>query len=364
MRALRSFLLLTMACGPAASTAGTTGTTATTTPAEVGATDEDAPEPESVEPPAPSAPSGPLPVLVWRGDEGPHSQLGTLALVDEGSPPIARAATPLAGALGQGSTSPVLSPDGRRVAYLDEHGWPATTTLATGEARTTWSEGACGPDELWPLLTAWSSDGGALLYHVAVGDCEDCTITEACEAQAGFYLWPNDGPPRKVELPPIDTASEAPGCFLGTDQRRIYEACVDGSRANIRGGLVSPGQIGLDGHLLTWLSQGTIMVGPLDHANGEDEPLVEGSHAENQWARVRSTGSVWQHRSPQGAAWVLFAPERTEIPFEGSGISRWHGEEHVLLQDDQGVRRVSLTDGEIEWLTRERVYLVTVGTPR
>ncbi len=309
-----------------------------------------------------------VPILVWRRSPE-DSAVGTIGPLT--GPPLVDAATaPGSGSLGQGASAPVLSPDGRWVAYLDPRQVPHMTQTATRSTRSAPLPEPCiGAFDVW--LSAWSSDGAGIVFYVAPTMCEDCDAPPPeCDAAEGFRYWPVDGEARRVDLTAVDAASNRAGCFLSAREHTIVEACVEDTDAQpVRSGSRRVGQISTSGTAIAWMegdSAGTAMLsGDLAVGENGDEVVVEGAWAEIQWPMATDDARTWMRRVEGETQCVIRVGDAEhEVPLSGHWSRRWGHAGTLLLADGSGLRSVSLADGAVTVLSEDPVHVVEVGTAR
>jgi len=325
------------------------------------------PEPAPVEEPAPpeqgtdvEAVAG---VLVHRD--------GAITLVDGERAQRVRGATGDAlSEMGRGSTSPMVSLDGQRIAYVrDGRVW---VSARDGSDPRPADVNPCA-DSTAPVLTAWSSDGSGFVFalthfepaeaaHPAIlrqaSDAEKpqgsgAMAMPTCEGDVGFFWWTGEGSAVRVAgLEDLATFAPSPRCFLRSTETGIEEVCLSdtgqiASRTE-RHRATRPGQIATSGDHVCWLADNALWCARID---GEPTLVARGAFAEYQWPMLSPDQHhvIFRHQDQHSATWEVRAfPEgepRALSGCSGRCFARWDGAT-VLVNDPEGIRRMTL-DGEV-----------------
>ncbi|GAB5542905.1 MAG: hypothetical protein SangKO_026650 [Sandaracinaceae bacterium] len=321
-------------------------------------------------PPSDSPPSdrpSPLPILLLVGGPGAEGEL--LRVEPEGGPPRPlglRAEAGYTGSIEQGSTAPVLSFDGRWVAYVhDREAWVARADGSDARAITSFdAEGA----EV--LLAGWTPDSRGLLLGLWAEDSEDGPAPPE-DAPLGFHLWSVDGGL---------TAQPALSAFVGfTDAgdalfTRSSEGRIELLAQPLAGGdarvvhtttASTLGQISRGASGMVWSEAPNLV-----RADRGEAPrvVVEGEWAEYQWPQLDPRGEriAYIHRvddvdhvEVRDADGSTQRPHRCENPCR----ARWHDADTLLVSDGR-VLLVPLDGGETRALTDGPAEFVDVGVGR
>lgn len=341
------------------------------------------PASEALKSPEPAAPLGRAAFVTLTQD-------GAFMTVTPGEAPrttALRAGQECAETMGIGSSSPVVSPDGRRIALTNTAGELVVADLETGATTALTKHG--GGQEVCVQVTGWSPDGRKLLFHVGESPSEEATPPEGLTQ--GFFLWEDGQAPR--HLPDLESAdlilqggqggqgslailqvADHPERPMSRILRKI-PLTGDAPRASTdlatRDDAYAFGQLHLAGDRIVFSTRETLEVAPLGDLAAA-KVLVKRPFAEAQWPRLSPDGQhlAWQeiprvNGVPKPALRVtpvaggqpldlgaLTGPTRIEV--------EWFDETRLLVCDGQGVRLVGL-DGKNEPLAGPGACFVPRG---
>jgi len=314
------------------------------------------------EAPAERAPR-PRPAPIDGAAFATFSQSGTLWTVVPGQAPRdtgLRLGPECAATSGVGSSAPLLSPDGRAVAYRDEELWVADLSDPAGAAAVT----TLGPsNEVCVQLTAWSRDGRRLLFHLDTIGGYDVDPPMPQGVERGFYLWER-GAGSARHLPWLrgaeGFASDDRGLIAivrsGREADLVTLALADGAATALGGSAAAYpfSQLHASGELLAFCAGGAVLAGPAADPEAA-EVIARGAHAEHQWPRVAPDlrHIAWHHAvgpinrqtlhlvvRPLGDA---AAEPRPLVQTRGFAASfDWLDGERLVLSDADGLRLVYL----------------------
>lgn len=305
--------------------------------------------------PTPTPPSTPIIVLVRDG---------VFSTLSPGGQPKAtqlQAGPECADTMGIGSSSPVVSPDGKKIALTAPSGELVITDLETGASTALTRHGA-GQD-VCVQVTGWSADGRRLLFHLGEAMSEDATTPKG--VTLGFFL-SEEGSANPRHLPTLQSADLVVADGLTVLQvvdhpdkpqhrvlRRVSLTDLSATELATLNAPYAFGQLHLVGGLLAFSNHETLEVAPLGDLAAA-KVLVKRPFAEAQWPRLSPDGQhlAWQEIArergvPKPALQVtpvaggqpldlgaLTGPTRIEV--------EWFDTTRLLVCDGQGVRLVAL----------------------
>ena len=300
----------------------------------------------------------PVPLVV-------HSADGALALLD----PVTgarrelkqKAAIYFAGSIETGSTRPVVSPDGRWVAYLTEDGRNVkVTSLLDGETRSLTD--LPGGADVETVISGWSPDSAGLLYHLGEsGSLDDDLLPLPEGVTTGFYYAPVGEAPRKLDHIKAYTAWSRPGAVVDNAMKEggayaLIEQPLDPSEptrtlATVKGSY-GFSQLQIRGGEVVYMRDGEAVRGKLGEEPTPITPAMD--FATLQWPKLSPTGERVVILFDGKLALVEDAatPPRVLAPCGALCTVRWYGDDALVASSQtMGVVFIDLKAGTTRELT-------------
>ena len=234
---------------------------------------------------------------------------GQIWVTTPGGEPRATALRPSAtytATVGVGSSEPLLSPDGRWVAYVDDElvvaslDPPGRPTMLTSVGR---------PGAVWIEIGGWSPDGRRLVYHLGrPATAEGLEPPLPKGTTLGFFLWDRGGGPPRA-LPWLEGFSGwTPDGRAVLDAHLVQDSAeVELRRVSLDDGAVTVlarsddtygfGELTVGATRVVYTSRGAVWVAPLAEPTKARE-VVRGAFAEYQSPRSSPDERLvlWVHR--------------------------------------------------------------------
>jgi hypothetical protein len=336
-------------------------------------------------PTGPTGPTQPTPATTTRAPFVTLIQDNAFSTVVPGEaarPSQLRAGPECAETMGIGSSSPVVSPDGRKIAFTNPAGELVVAELENGATTALTRHG--GGQDVCVQVTGWSLDGRRLLFHLGESPSEESTPPEGLTQ--GFFLWEEGQSPR--HLPDLESAdlvladglavlqvADHPDRPMSRILRRVplTGPSSPGTSRDLatRDDPYAFGQLHLAGETLAFASRETLEVAPLDNPAAA-KIVVKRPFAEAQWPKLSPDGRhlAW-HEIPREKG--VPKPSLRVSPVAGGEPialgaltgppaieAEWFDDTHLLVCDGQGVRLVAL-DGKTQPLAGPGACFVPRG---